>query len=710
VTQIAAISVTAQPSPMHKPNAEDNPLLIESSLPYRVPPFDKIKDEHFAPAMEAGMHEKLKEVDAVANKSEKPSFENTIVALERTGRLLDRAERTFSNLNACNTNPTLQKIETEMAPKLSAHRDAIHLNSKLFARVQELYDNRDKLGLDPESAYLLERYYKDFVRAGAKLSDSDKETLKKMNAELATLQTQFEQNVLKEKNASSVVVDRKEDLRGLSDNQMASISAAAKAEHKDGKFVIQMQNTTGQPLLGSLQNRQLRERVMQTSLARNSHGGEFDTRNIVMRTAQLRSEKAKLLGYANWAAYQLEDQTAHDVPTVNKLLSDLAPPAVANAKHEAADMQKIVDEEKGGFQIASWDWPFYSEKVRKARYAFDESELRPYYELNHVILEGVFFAAGKLYGLTFKERHDIPVYHPDVRVFEVYDRDGKPLALFLGDYYARPSKRGGAWMNAYVQQSDLFASKPVVANHLNIPKPPPGEPTLLTHDEVRTAFHEFGHALHGMFSNVKYPRFSGTSVPRDFVEYPSQVNEMWATWPEVLKNYAKHYKTGEPIPQELLDKVMAAEKFNQGYKTTEYLSASLLDQAWHQLDPSDVPKDAVAFEAEALHKAGVDFPPVPPRYRSCYFSHAFAGGYSAGYYSYLWSEVLDADTVEWFNEHGGLKRENGDRFRAVLLSRGGSADALGLFKNLVGRDPYIEPLLKRRGLDRAPASDSIKAE
>jgi peptidyl-dipeptidase Dcp len=383
---------------------------------------------------------------------------------------------------------------------------------------------------------------------------------------------------------------------------------------------------------------------------------------------------------------------------------------VANAKAESADMQKIVDQEKSGFEIASWDWPFYSEKVRKARYAFNESELRPYYELNHVILDGVFFAAGKLYGLTFKERHDIPVYQPDVRVFEVYDRDGKPLALFLGDYYARPSKRGGAWMNAYVQQSDLFATKPVVANHLNIPKPPPGEPTLLTHDEVRTAFHEFGHALHGMFSNVKYPRFSGTSVPRDFVEYPSQVNEMWATWPEVLKNYAKHYKTGEPIPQALLDKVMSAEKFNQGYKTTEYLSASLLDQAWHQLNPSDVPKDAAAFEAEALHKAGVDFPPVPPRYRSFYFSHAFAGGYSAGYYSYLWSEVLDADTVEWFKEHGGLKRENGDRFRAMLLSRGGSADALGLFKNFVGRDPYVEPLLKRRGLDRANGSDAAKTE
>ena len=686
----------------------DNPLLKESALPYHYPPFDKIKDAHFVPAIEAGMRGQLEEVDVVANNSEKPTFENTVVALERTGRLLDRAEQTFSNLNACNTNPTLQKIEKEMAPKLSAHRDAIHLNGKLFARIQELYDNRDKLGLDPESAYLLERYYKDFVRAGAKLSDPDKEKLKKINAELATLQTQFEQNVLKEKNASSIVVDRKEELAGLSDSQMATVTNAAKAEHKDGKFVIQMQNTTGQPLLGSLQNRQLRERIMRTSLGRNSKGGEFDTRNVVLRTAQLRAERAKLLGYENHAAYQLEDQTAKDVPTVNKLLGKLAPAAVANAKREAGEMQKIVDRENGGFQIAAWDWDFYSEKVRKARYAFDESELRPYYELNHVIIDGVFFAAGKLYGLTFKERHDLPVYLPEVRVFEVYDRNGKPLALFLGDYYARPSKRGGAWMNAYVEQSDLFATKPVVANHLNIPKPPPGEPTLLTHDEVRTAFHEFGHALHGMFSNVKYPRFSGTSVPRDFVEYPSQVNEMWATWPEVLKNFAKHYKTGEPMPQALLDKVEAAEKFNQGFKTTEYLSASLLDQAWHQLDPSRVPTDGIVFEKEALHKAGVDFPPVPPRYRSFYFSHAFAGGYSAGYYSYLWSEVLDADSVEWIKQHGGLKRENGDRFRETLLSRGGSADALSLFKNFTGRDPYIEPLLKRRGLDRAPGPDDTK--
>src|SRR6184192_4447834 len=436
---ITAFSLLAQNSSAQNssPMPADNPFLVESALPYHLPPFDRIKDEHFVPATETGMQEQLKEVDVIAANAEKATFDNTVVALERTGRLLDRVQRTFSNLNAADTNPARQKIDTELAPKLSTHRDAILLNSKLFARIQELYSNREKLGLDPESSYLLERYYKDFVRAGAKLSDPDKEKLKKINSELATLQTQFEQNVLKEKNASSIVVDRKEDLAGLSDNQMASLINAAKAEHKEGKFVIQLQNTTGQPLLGSLQNRPLHERIMQTSLGHNSKGGEFDTRNIVIRTAQLRAEKAKLLGYENHAAYQLEDQTAHNVPTVNKLLADLAPPAVANAKREAADMEKIVDQEKGGFQIAACDWDFYSEKVRKAKYAFDESELRPYYELNHVIIDGVFYAAGKLYGLTFKERHDIPVYQPDVRVFEVYDRDGKPLAIFLGDYYAR---------------------------------------------------------------------------------------------------------------------------------------------------------------------------------------------------------------------------------------------------------------------------------
>lgn len=705
-----AFVVAAQITAVSAADFKNNPFAKESTLPFHYPLFDKIKDKDFIPAIEAGMREQLKEVAAIANASGKPTFDNTIVALERTGRLLDRAEQTFSNLNACDTNPARQKIEKETAPKLAAHRDEIFLNRKLFARVQALYEKREQLKLDPESAYLLERYYKDFVRAGAKLSDADKEKLKKINAELATLQTQFEQNVLGERNASSIVVEKKEELTGLTSDQLAGLTAAAKEENKEGKFVIQLQNTTGQPLLGSLQDRQLRQRIMDASLSRNSKRGEFDTRNVVVRTAQLRAEKAKLLGYDNWAAYQLEDQTAHDVATVNKLLADLVPPALANAKAEAAEQQKIVDQENGAFQISAADWDFYSEKVRKAKYDFDESQLRPYYELNHVLRDGLFYAANKEYGLTFKERYNLPVYQHDVRVFDVFDRDAKQLAILIGDYYARPSKRGGAWMNAYVQQSGLFGTKPVLANHLNIPKPPSGELTLLTQDEVRTLFHEFGHALHGMFSNVKYPRFSGTSVPRDFVEYPSQVNEMWARWPEVVKNYAKHYETGEPIPQALLDKVEAAEKFNQGFKTTEYLAASLLDQAWHQLAPGDIPKDAIAFETDALRKAGVDFPPVPPRYRSFYFAHVFASGYSAGYYSYIWSEVLDADTVEWIKEHGGLTRENGDRFREMLLSRGGSADALGLFKNFVGRDPYIEPLLKRRGLDRAPGADDTKTE
>jgi peptidyl-dipeptidase Dcp len=680
----------------------DNPLLSESALPYHMPPFDRLKDEHYTPAYEKGMADELKEVEKIAGNPEKPTFENTIVALERGGDLLERVDRVFSNLTACNTNPEMQKIEKEMSPKLSVHRDAIHLNGALFGRVQSVYDKREKLGLDPESKYLVERYYKDFVRAGAKLSDADKEKLKAMNAELATLQTNFSQNVLKEKNASSIVVDKREQLDGLTETEIAAAIAAAKAEKKESKFVIAFQNTTGQPILTSLKDRQLRERVMQTSLARNSHGGEFDNREVVTRTAKLRAERAALLGYANHAAYQLEDQTAKNIDTVNKLLRQVAPPAVANAQREAADMQKVIDQEKGGFQLASWDWAFYAEKVRKARYAFDESEVKPYFEINHVLTDGVFYAANKLYGLTFKERHDLPVYQPDVRVFEVSDKDGKPLALFLGDYYARSSKRGGAWMNAYVRQSELLGFKPVVANHLNIPKPEAGKPTLLTFDEVTTMFHEFGHALHGMFSRVKYPRFSGTTVPRDFVEYPSQVNEMWATWPEVLKNYAKHYQTGKPMPQELLDKVVESErKFNQGFKTTEYLAATLLDQAWHQLKPDELPSDALAFETAALKKANVDLATVPPRYRSAYFSHAFAGGYSAGYYSYIWSEVLDADTVEWIKEHGGLKRENGDRFRAMLLSRGGSDDVMKFFHDFTGRDPYIEPLLKRRGLDQA---------
>jgi len=697
LSPLLPLSLSADP---HNPEifpGTPNPLFTESPLPYHLPPFAEIKDAHFAPAYERGMAENLREVAKIADNSAGPTFDNTIVALERSGQLLARTDRVFNILAAGMTNPTLQKIESEFAPKLAAHNDAILLNAALFARIKDLYDSRSTLGLDGESARLLERYYKDFVRAGARLSDEDKVRLKSMNAQLASLSTQFSQNVLKEINASSVMVSDADDLAGLS----ASAIATAKADGSDGKYAIRLTNTTGQPPLGLLLNREVRTRLMDASLARGSRGGEFDNRAVVARIALLRSERAALLGYPSHAAYQLEEQTAGKVETVNRLLADLAPPAVANARREAAEMQALVDGEKGGFQIAAQDWELYAEKLRRARYAFDESELKPYFELHRVLTDGVFFAAHRLYGLTFKERPDLHGYDPDMVVYEVFNEDGSPLALFLGDYYARPSKSGGAWMNDYVPQSGLLGNRPVVANHLNIPTPPAGEPILLTLDEVTTMFHEFGHALHGMFSNVKYPRFSGTEVPRDFVEYPSQVNEMWAQWPEVLKNYAKHYRTGALLPSSLLEKVEAAAKFNQGYKTTEYLAAAILDQAWHQLKPTEVPAadGVVAFEKSALAGHGVDFAPVPPRYRTTYFSHIFSGGYSAGYYSYIWSEVLDADSVEWFKAHGGLTRANGEHFRATLLSRGGSADAMTLFRDFTGKDPYIEPLLKRRGLE-----------
>ena len=675
-----------------------NPLLTESTLPYHLPPFALIKDEHFGPAFDQGMTDDLKEVEAIATNPEKPTFENTIVALEKAGDLLDRTQRIFGILTGGMTNPTLQKLESELSPKLAAHADAILLNPALFARIKALYDARTALGLDAESVRVLERYYKDYVRAGAQLNEADKSKLRALNTELASLSTQFSQHTLKEINASAVIVDRPEELAGLSDAAIAS----AKSAGSDGKYAVRLTNTSGQPPLASLTNRALRQRVMEASLARGSRGGEFDNRATVVRIAKLRAERAKLLGYPSHAAFQLEEQTAAQVDTVNKLIAQLAPPAVANARKEAAAMQALVDSEHGGFQIASWDWAFYAEKVRKTQYAFDESQLRPYFELRHVLIDGVFYAANKLYGITFKERTDLKGYSPDMLVFEVFNEDGSPLGLFLGDYYARPSKRGGAWMNSYVSSSGLNGFRPVVGNHLNIPKPPDGEPTLLTWDEVKTAFHEFGHALHGMFSTVKYPRFAGTSVPRDFVEYPSQVNEMWREWPEVLDHYAKHYQTGAPLPRELLNKVLATTKFNQGYLTAELVGANVIDQAWHQLKPDQVPaaEEVAEFEAAALKRAGVDFAPVPPRYRSTYFSHIFAGGYSAGYYSYFWSEVLDADSVDWFKSHGGLTRANGDHFRATLLSRGGSEDAMKLFRDFTGEAaPSITPLLKRRGLD-----------
>lgn len=675
-----------------------NPFAQASKLPFGYPMFDQIKNEDYAPAFAEGMRINAAEIEAIANNPKPATFENTIVALEKSGQLLSRVSSVFGNLSGANTNDSFKALERELSPKLAAHSDAIRLNEKLYARIKSLYDKRDKLHLDAEAKYLLQRYHTDFVRAGARLSAADKEKLKSMNGQLANLQTAFAQNVQEEANASALVVDTRAELAGMSDAAIDAAAAAAKARGMDGKFLIPVVNTTGQANLAVLTNRAVRERLMAASLERGSHGGQYDNREVVLKLVRLRAEKAALLGYASFADYALEDQTAHDAQAVNRMLAEFARPAVANAKKEGAEIQQVIDREQGGFQLAAQDWSFYSDKVRAERFNFDQNQLRPYFELNNVLTKGVFFAANKVYGLTFKERKDLPVYHPDVRVFDVYDADGKQLAIFLADFYARSNKRGGAWMNAYVSQSKLMGTHPVVANHLNIPKPKDGEATLLTYDELRTLFHEFGHALHGMFSDVTYPRFSGTRVPRDFVEFPSQVNEMWSVWPEVLANYATHYQTGAAMPKELLDKVIASKKFNEGFRTTEYLAASILDQKWHQLGVAQIPTDVLGFEADALKSAGIDYAPVPPRYRTTYFSHTFAGGYTAGYYGYLWSEKLDADTVNWFNEQGGMLRKNGDWFRKMLLSRGGTMDAMQMYRKFRGRDATVEPLLERRGL------------
>ena len=701
-TEVAeATPETPSETAMTTSTTESNPFFSESPLYMYYPQFDIIENSHYVPAFERGMEEQLAEIAAITGQSDLPTLDNTLIPLERSGQTLDRVAQVFFSLASANTNDEIEAIRSEMAPKLSAHRDQILLDGKLFARIQSIYDQRDSLELDPESYRLIEESYKDFVRAGAQLSDAEKDKLKAINSELASLQTSFSQNVLNEVNASAVVVETREELAGLPDSMIDAAAEAAKEADMEGKYLIALLNTSQQPPLASLENRALRQRIMEASLARGSHGGEFDNREILTRVAKLRAERAQLMGYENHAAYGLDNQTARTAEAVNERLASLTPPAVANAKREAADMQAIIDAEGGDFELAAWDWDFYAEKVRKQRYDFDASQLRPYFELNNVLHKGVFYAAEQIYGLTFKERHDLPVYHEDVRVFEVFEADGSTLALFIFDPFARPSKRGGAWMNSYVDQSLLMDRKPVVANHLNITKPiSDDEPVLMTWDEVTTAFHEFGHGLHGMFSNVKYPSFSGTSVPRDFVEFPSQVNEMWADWPEVLKNYAVHYETGEAMPQELLDKVLATQKFNQGYATTEYLAASLLDQSWHQMKPEEVP-DAdglLEFEAKALADAGVALDMVPPRYRSTYFSHII-GGYSAGYYAYIWAEVLDADAVEWFKSNGGMTRENGDYLRQAVLSRGGAEDAMTLYRNFRGGEPDIAPLLERRGLN-----------
>ena len=682
------------------PSTVTNPLFKASPLPLDYPQFDLIQTEHYLPAFDRGMAEQLTEIEAIANQVEAPGFDNTIVALERSGQLLDRVSRIFFSMASAHTNDEIRSLQQQLAPLLASHNDAILLNSALFARIKILFDQRQSLSLDPEAQRLLELYHLDFVRAGAALTGLQQERMREINADMAIMQTLYSQNVLSEANDLAIIVDSEEEMQGIDDALKQAASEEAAERDIPGKYVIPLLNTSGQPVLASLQNRSIRKRIFETSLSRGSRGGDFDNRDVLSKILTLRAERAELLGFANHAEFILANQTAQTVDVVNRRLAELAAPAVVNVRREANDLQAMIESEGADFQLAAWDWDFYAEKLRSERFDFDANQLRPYFELENVLQRGVFYAAERLFGIHFEERDDLPVYQEDVRVFEVIDVGGTTLGMFIADFYARPSKRGGAWMNSYVSQSELMGTQPVVANHLNITAPPAGEPTLLTFDEVTTMFHEFGHALHGLFSAVKFPYFSGTSVPRDFVEYPSQVNEIWAIWPEVLENYAVHYESREAMPRTLLEKVVSSQTFNQGFATTEYLAASIVDQALHQLTVDEVPAAdlIMAFEEQALGAAGIQVDEVPPRYRATYFSH-IAGGYSASYYSYIWSEVLDADTAEWFYDNGGLQRENGDRFRRSLLSQGGSKDAMSLYRSFRGRDAQILPLLERRGLN-----------
>ena len=685
------------PAPAAAPQSA-NPLLTVSPLPFQAPQFDKIKDSDFLPAFEQGMKEHLAEIRKIADNPEPASFDNTFVAMEKSGETLTRVSRIFFGLVQADTNPEREKVQEEIAPRLAAHQDEISLDPKLFARIKSLYDQRDTQNLDPEQKRLVEYQYKEFVRAGAQLSDADKDSLRKLNVEETTLSTAFHTKLVAATAAGAVVVDDKARLDGLSDGDLAAAAEDAKARKLDGKYLLALQNTTQQPVLASLKDRDLRTEVMKASETRSEKGDANDTRQTIQRLAQLRAQKAKLLGFDSYAAYSLSDQMAGTPDKALKLLTDTVPAATAKARGEVAEMQKVIDAQKGGFKLAASDWDFYAEQVRKAKYDLDESQIKPYFELNNVLENGVFYAANQLYGITFKQRTDIPTYNPDMKVYEVFDKDGSSLALFYTDYFKRDSKSGGAWMDEFVGQDALTGTKPVVYNVCNFTKPAPGQPALISFDDVTTMFHEFGHALHGMFSKVKYPTLAGTATSRDFVEFPSQFNEHWATDPKVFAHYAKHYQTGEAMPQALVDKIKKSRTFNQGYATTEYLSAALLDLAWHTL-PADAPlQDVDQFETAALKKFKVDLPQVPPRYRTSYFDHIWGGGYSAGYYAYFWSEVLDDDAYEWFKEHGGLTAENGQTFRDKILSRGNTVELADLYRAFRGKDPSVEPLLENRGL------------
>lgn len=675
-----------------------NPFFERSVLPYELPVFAEIADGDYLPAFERGMAEQLAEVARITAGEEEVTFANTVEALELSGQLLGRVSRVFFNVASSDSTERTEAIEAEMSPRLAAHEDSILLDGELFRRVEGLYERRGELGLDAEQVRLLERYRLRFVRAGARLDAGQQARLRELNAELASAATLFKKNNLANTNAAALILDREEQVAGLADAAVVAAAENAAALGHAGAWALSLQNVSNQPVLAELTDRAVRERMMAASLSRGFADGGANA-ELAVRMAALRAERATLLGYSDHAAYVVEDQTAKTVDAVEEMLAQLVPPAVANAEREAGELAAAMRAAGDPGELRSWDWQFWSERVRAEQFSVDTEALRPYFELERVLWDGVFFAAGEVYGVTFQERTDLRGYHPEVRVFEVFDADGSGLGLFLGDFFARPSKRGGAWMNSLVGQSTLLGTRPVVVNNLNIVKPPEGEPALLTWDNVRTLFHEFGHALHGLFSNVRYPFFSGTAVPRDFVEFPSQVNEMWMARPEVLANYAKHVETGEPMPAELVDRMLEAGQFGEGFRTVEYLASALLDWAWHRLPAGAAAgADAEAFESEALSKAGVALAAIPPRYRTAYFSHIFAGGYAAGYYSYIWSEVLDADTVTWFEDDSASIRDKGESFRRELLSRGGSVDPLTAFESFRGRPPIIEPLLTRRGL------------
>jgi peptidyl-dipeptidase Dcp len=696
---VLGFAATAGSAPAPAPSfSSDNPFAKPSSLPLQAPPFDKIKDSDYQPAIEEGMRQQLAEIDKIANNPAPPTFENTIVAMERSGQLLNRASTTFFNIVGANTNPTLDKVQTVEAPKLAAHSDAIYLNPKLFARVKAIYDSRAKLHLDPESQQLLKIDYLQFVHAGANLSDGDKAKLRALNKEEATLTTAFQQKLLAATKSGALVIDNKADLAGLSEQEIAAAADAAKARKMPGKWVIPLQNTTQQPLLVTLANRDVRQKLFDRSWTRAEKGDANDTRGIVARLAQLRAQKAKLLGYPNYAAYALYDQMAKTPEAVQNFISQLVGPTAAKAADEAKQIQAAIDQSGQHFQLKPWDWEMYSEKVRKAKYDLDQNQLKPYFELNKVLHDGVFYAANKLYGITFKERHDLPVYQPDVRVFDVMDKDGSQLGIMYFDYFKRDNKQGGAWMSNFVLQSKLLGTKPVIYNVANFTKPAPGQPALLSFGDVTTMFHEFGHALHGFFANTKYPSLSGANTARDWVEFPSQFNEHWALYPDVLKHFAVNYKTGAPIPQALVDKIKKSQTWNQGYQLGELLAASDLDLQWHALSASAPKQDVDKFEQQALKKTHTDFTNVPTRYRSSYFLHIWANGYAAGYYAYQWTVMLDDDAYAWFDTHGGLTRANGQRFRDMILSKGHTEDYDTMFRAFYGKDPDIGPMLKHRGL------------